>query len=161
MLAYLSLGSNLGDPVLNIDDAIQRLSSVEGIVVLRRSSMYRTEPQGFADQPWFVNNVVEIDTSLSPRELLSRLLELEHGFGRERTVKNGPRTLDIDIVSMGNLVVNEPDLQIPHPRMRERRFVLQPLAELSREFRHPVTNQSVTELLDTVLGQDVQSLNDL
>lgn len=161
MLAYLSLGSNLGDPVRNIDDAIQRLSPADGILVLRRSSMYRTEPQGFTDQPWFVNEVVEIDTSLSPRELLSRLLEVEHEFGRERTLKNGPRTLDIDILCMGDLVVNEPDLEIPHPRMRERRFVLQPLAELCPEFRHPVTNQSVTELLDTVLGQHVQSLNDL
>jgi 2-amino-4-hydroxy-6-hydroxymethyldihydropteridine diphosphokinase len=161
MIAYLSLGSNLGDSVRNIEGAIERLSSSSGIRVTKRSSMYRTAPLGMTDQPRFVNSAVEIDTTLSAHELLTRVLDIEREFGRERTVRNGPRTLDIDIVFYDDVLVKEPELEIPHPRMGGRRFVLQPLAELCPDFRHPVTQQSVRELLDTVSGQDVQTLNEL
>ena len=121
--------------------------AAEGIVVLRESPVYETEPVGYAPQRWFLNMVVEAETALFPLQLLSRTGKIEHGLGRVRTVPNGPRTIDIDILLFGNAVVRTARLEIPHPRLHERRFVLAPLADLAPDLHHPVTRQTVREML--------------
>jgi|SRR5271169_2116697 len=146
MRAYLSLGSNLGDRVSNIRRAIEFLRKA-GCEVRRVSSLYRTEPVDFRDQPWFVNCVVEINTGLSPRALLRCGLAYESLIGRRRTLPKGPRPIDIDILLYGNLIVRQAALQIPHPRLAERRFVLIPLKEIAPKLRHPETNKTVAEML--------------
>jgi 2-amino-4-hydroxy-6-hydroxymethyldihydropteridine diphosphokinase len=149
---YLSLGSNLGDRSANLSNAIERLSS-DDFRVLRASSVWETEPRDLPDQPWFLNQVVEAETSLFPLQLLQRLHRIERGLGRRRTTPKGPRIIDIDILLFGRAVVQAADLEIPHPRMTERRFVLEPLAELVPDLRHPVTRRTVRELLSGVAGQ--------
>ncbi len=149
---YLSLGSNLGDREAALRGAIERLP----IRVLRASSVYETEPQDVRDQPWFLNVVVEGETELLPKQLLARLQKLELELGRRRTLPKGPRTVDIDILLYGSAVVETAELTIPHPRMSERRFVLEPLAELAPELRHPVTHRTVREMLGAVQGQKVR-----
>lgn len=154
-IAYLSLGSNLGDREVHLHAALRKLPS--GQVILRRvSSVYETAPVDLTEQPDFLNLVAEVETALSPEELLAHVQGIERQLGRERTVAKGPRTVDIDILLCGNMVVNSADLQIPHPRMHLRRFVLEPLAELAPQFRHPVTGQTIAELLATVLNQTVR-----
>ena len=133
--AYLSLGSNLGDRARHLEEALDCLEAGE-VHVARRSSLYETEPLEFREQPWFLNMVAEVATPLSPHELLSRILEIARKLGRIRVTPKGPRTIDIDILLYGGLVVNTDELQIPHPRLAERRFVLEPLAELAPEFRY-------------------------
>jgi 2-amino-4-hydroxy-6-hydroxymethyldihydropteridine diphosphokinase len=151
---YLSLGSNLGDREANLRQARERFNASE-LHLLRESSIYETEPRDVPDQPWFLNQVVEVETSLLARELLQRLQSIESEMGRRRTAPKGPRLIDLDILLAGNAVVNTPDLEIPHPRLAERRFVLEPLAELSPELRHPRTGQTVREMLTRVTGQTV------
>jgi len=152
---YLSLGSNIGDREGNLRDAIKRLAAPD-LRVLRVSAVYETEPMEVTDQPWFLNLVVEAETTLFPVQLLSRIAKIERAMGRVRTRANGPRTLDIDILLYGNAVVRTRDLQIPHPRMAERRFVLAPLADLAPTLRHPVLGKSIKELLDGLSGQAVR-----
>jgi 2-amino-4-hydroxy-6-hydroxymethyldihydropteridine diphosphokinase len=156
---YLSLGSNSGDRDVMLARALERLPS-EDIRVVRASAVYETEPRDFSEQPWFLNQIVEIETSLFPRQLLSRLQKIELGLGRvrEREQWKGPRTIDIDILFYGNAIVSTPGLEIPHPRLTDRRFVLEPLAELAPEFRHPRTRQTVKELLATVSNQKVHKV---
>ena len=145
---YLSLGSNVGDREGNLRKAVERLAS-DDVRVLRRSRIYETEPVDYEDQAWFLNQVVEADTALFPMQLLTRIGRVEHELGRVRTRRNGPRTIDIDIVLYAAAVVNTPRLEIPHPRMAERRFVLVPLAELAPKLRHPVTHRSVHQMLES------------
>jgi 2-amino-4-hydroxy-6-hydroxymethyldihydropteridine diphosphokinase len=152
--AYLSLGSNLGDRAANLRQALEYLAIAGGEVV-RRSSIYETEPQELREQPWFLNQVVEIGTTLSAPELLARIGEIERDLGRQRMIAKGPRTIDIDILFYGEAIVDTPELQIPHPRLAERRFVLQPLAELAPDLRHPKTSRTVSEMLATIEGQTV------
>ena len=128
-----------------------------GLKVTRESSIFETEPQNFKNQPDFLNMVVEIETTLFPLQLLSRIQKIERELGRKRIVPKGPRTIDIDIVLFGNFVVDTPQLKIPHPRLEERRFVLEPLAQLAPELRHPVHRRSIRELLAAVRGQNVRS----
>lgn len=150
--AYLSLGSNLGDRRAHVEEALRRLQNSE--VILRRiSAAYETEPQDLPDQPWFLNLVAEIETSLEPLALLVHLRSVEASLGRERRVPKGPRTIDIDILLYGDLVLDCPELVLPHPRLAKRRFVLEPLAELAPDLRHPVLGQSVSELLGAVSDQ--------
>jgi 2-amino-4-hydroxy-6-hydroxymethyldihydropteridine diphosphokinase len=137
--AYVGLGSNLGDREGTLRAAIGRLRHLPETKVLRVSTLRRTEPVGPVDQPRFLNGAVELETALSARRLLGRLLELERTFGRDRAVvpAQGPRTLDLDLLLYGQDVIDEPGLEIPHPRLHERRFVLEPLAELDPSLEVP------------------------
>jgi len=143
---YLGLGSNLGDRAAQLEQAIAGLATA-GITPVRCSSFYATEPVGFAPQHWFLNAVVEAETELMPRQLLRATQGVERSLGRRRTVPSGPRTVDIDILLYGGTVVSMPDLEIPHPRMAERRFVLVPLREIAPTLHHPTLRRTVAELL--------------
>lgn len=143
--AYLSLGSNLGERSAYLEEAITRLQA-GGARVVRRSSTYETEPQDYLDQPRFLNMAVEVETDLSPRELLALIQEIEAGLERQRTIPKGPRTIDLDILFYGDVVMATEDLEIPHPRIAQRQFVLDPLNEIAPELRHPVTGKTVSEL---------------
>jgi 2-amino-4-hydroxy-6-hydroxymethyldihydropteridine diphosphokinase len=145
---YLSLGSNVGDREANLRKAVERLAS-DDVRVLRSSRIYETEPVDYQDQAWFLNQVVEAETALFPMQLLTRIGRVEHELGRVRTRRNGPRTIDIDILFYAAAIVNTPRLEIPHPRISERRFVLAPLAELVPDLRHPVTHRSVRQMLES------------
>ena len=118
-----------------------------GVDVKRVSSVYETEPVGFRAQPWFLNTVVEAETALFPLQLLDRIQDIEIRMGRRRLLHQGPRTIDIDILLYGNFRIEAARLTVPHPRMAERRFVLEPLAELSPDLRHPVNHLAIRELL--------------
>jgi 2-amino-4-hydroxy-6-hydroxymethyldihydropteridine diphosphokinase len=152
---YLSLGSNVGDREEMLRAALRLLES-PGLHVVRVSPVYETEPQDFKKQPWFLNLVAEIQTGLFPMQLLTRVRRIERELGRKRTVDKGPRSIDIDILLYGESVIDSEDLVVPHPRMTERRFVLQPLADLAPDLRHPVLRRSVKELLAAVSGQAVR-----
>jgi 2-amino-4-hydroxy-6-hydroxymethyldihydropteridine diphosphokinase len=153
--AYLSLGSNLGDRAGNLRRAVELLASPD-ILIMRTSSLYETEPQDLHQQPWFLNQVVEIETRYFPMQLLGRIQSIEREMGRRRTVAKGPRVIDIDIILFGNFIIETPRLQVPHPRMPARRFVLEPLAELVPELRHPITRRTVGEMLRATMGQVVK-----
>jgi len=135
--AYLSLGSNLGDRGANIRAALQRLAAQSGIQIVAVSSMYLTEPTDFTDQPDFVNAVVQIETTLSPQEVLEVAKGIERQMGRLETRKWGPRIIDVDILLFDDLIVDMPDLKIPHPRMMRRAFVIIPLAEIAPQLMLP------------------------
>jgi 2-amino-4-hydroxy-6-hydroxymethyldihydropteridine diphosphokinase len=143
--AFLSLGSNLGDRAALLNEALDRLETA-GIRVVRRSSIHETEPQDYLDQPRFLNMAIEVETDLTPRELLAAIQKIETEMGRQRTIPKGPRTIDIDILFYANQVIATPALEIPHPRLTERNFVLDPLQEIAPDLRHPVTGKTVREL---------------
>ena len=130
MRCYIGIGSNLGDRQKYIESAIQGLKETKGIEVRKVSSIYETDPEGGPVQGKYLNGAIEIETELGPRELLTRLLNIETLLGRKRTVKNGPRTIDLDILLFGDQKIDEPDLKIPHPRMCGREFVMKPLKEI-------------------------------
>ena len=153
-VAYLSLGSNIGDREAHLREAIRQLGTTGKVSAL--SSFYETEPVEFTQQSLFLNCAVRLETSLAASDLMSRLLEIERELGRERVLKKGPRTIDIDILLFGDLVVNSAELTIPHPAMAERRFVLEPLAEIAPGVVHPVLKKTVRELLaELPAGQNV------
>lgn len=155
--AYLSLGSNLGDRERNLRDALGLLAGPR-LRVLRVSSFYETAPLELRDQPWFLNAVAEVETDLFPKQLLARVQKIERELGRKRIVPKGPRTIDIDILLYGVAVIDAEELQVPHTRLAERRFVLEPLAELAPDLRHPVTRRTVAEMLHAVAGQQVRKV---
>ena len=160
-LAYLSLGSNLslssnlvssnllksnlGGREAQLREAQTRLSAAGRIAAA--SSLYETEPVEYTEQPWFLNCAVLLETTLSPQELMSAILNIEEQMGRRRLVKKGPRSIDIDILLFGAVVLKSDALTIPHPEMHRRRFVLEPLAEIAPEVVHPVLHKSIRELL--------------
>ena len=150
---YLSLGSNLGNREANLKSAIQRLEQFGQVVAV--SSFYETEPVEFTDQPWFLNCAVALETEKTPQQLLRAVLAVEEEMGRRRTQNKGPRTIDIDILLFGALIVDIQGLTIPHPAMHERRFVLEPLAEIAPEVRHPVLGKTAGDLRDTLPGGPV------
>jgi len=156
---YLSLGSNLGDRYADLRAAIERLGEAGAIRSV--SGFYETEPVELRDQPWFLNCVVALETSDSPEALLQRALAIEHEMGRVRMKEKGPRSIDIDILLFGDRVVEEQErgLKIPHPAMHQRRFVLEPLAEIAPEALHPLLRKTARELLaDLPAGQVVRLL---
>jgi 2-amino-4-hydroxy-6-hydroxymethyldihydropteridine diphosphokinase len=134
---YIGLGSNLGDREATIRAALARLGGEDDIRVVRVSSLRETDPVGYADQPRFLNGAAELDTDLAPRELLDRMLAVERQLGRVRGRRYGPRTVDLDVLLYGDEMIDEPGLVVPHPRLVERRFVLEPLAELDPELVVP------------------------
>ena len=156
-LVYIALGSNLGDRAENLRLAREQIHAPD-LRVLRASSIYETAPRDVENQPWFLNQVLECETDLFPRQLLGRLQKIERAMGRKRTMAKGPREIDLDILLFGNAVVKAPELEIPHPRMMERRFVLEPLAELVPEKRHPGTRRTMREMLAGVMDQTVRKI---
>ncbi len=159
MTIYLSLGSNVGDRGANLGEAIARLAP--SVRVLRVSPIYETEPVDYADQGWFLNLALEAVTGLAPHALLAHTAAIERAMGRQRAIPKGPRTIDIDILFYGDAVVDTPELEIPHPRMAKRRFVLQPLADLAPEVRHPLTGQTVRKMLEAAPEQELRLFADL
>jgi len=159
--AFVGLGANLGHPVETLSEAILALGRIEGVSQLSASSLYRTAPvgPGTEGQPDYFNAVVSLQTSLSPRALLDALFELETRFGRERSVRNAARTLDLDLLLYDELVLDEAGLQLPHPRMTERAFVLFPLAELAPEALIPGLGRA-SELVQRVQDQGIEKLRD-
>lgn len=155
--AYLSLGSNLGDRNAMLEEALARLSSSGRLTVVKRSSVYETEPVGFADQLWFYNLAAEVDTALSPEELLQLTKEVEQEMMRTREIRWGPRTIDIDIVLYEDVKLATDRLTIPHPEMTRRRFVLEPLHEVAPDLVLP-DGRRVEQLLEDVRGQDVRKV---
>jgi 2-amino-4-hydroxy-6-hydroxymethyldihydropteridine diphosphokinase len=141
--AYVGLGSNLGDRTQTLLDALDALSAEDGVEVVGVSSLIETDPVGFVDQPRFVNGVAALDTTLTAQELMALLLDVEQRFGRTREAvpAQGPRTLDLDLLLYGDTELDEPGLQVPHPRLHERAFVLEPLAELAPGLRIPGRGQ--------------------
>jgi 2-amino-4-hydroxy-6-hydroxymethyldihydropteridine diphosphokinase len=150
--AYIGLGANLGDREETIRRAVERLGGEQGIEIVGISRLRETDPVGYADQPRFLNGALAVDTDLSPRDLLARLLAVERELGRVREagLRYGPRTIDLDLLLYGDRVVNEPGLTVPHPRLAERRFVLEPLHELDPGLRLP-DGHAVQELLRSQL----------
>lgn len=141
---YIGLGSNLGDKGENLKKAVDLLK--EKCKILKSSSLYETEPVGYKEQGWFLNCAIEIKTNLNPQELLEFLLLIEKRLGRVRAIKNGPRTIDLDILFYDNKIINENNLIVPHPRLHERAFVLEPLNEICPNFVHPVLKKSINKL---------------
>ena len=157
-IAFLSLGSNIGDRVANLKTAIERIGSLGEVIAT--SSIYETEPVEFLAQPWFLNCIVKLDTEKMPKQLLAGILTIEKEMRRHRQQKKGPRTIDIDILLFGNSVVETQGLTIPHPSMHERRFVLEPMSEIAPEVRHPVLKKRMRELLEALpAGQIVKRLS--
>ncbi len=147
-VVYLSLGSNLGDREANLQDAIRRLAALGEVLAV--SSFYETEPVDFTRQPWFLNCAVALATEKMPRQFLAALQGVEKAMGRQRTQPKGPRVIDLDIVLFGNSIVDTAGLTIPHPSLHQRRFVLEPLAEIAPEQRHPVFKRTIRELRDAL-----------
>ena len=158
-MAYLSLGSNIGDRAANLREAIARLQTQGRVVSV--SSFYETEPVEFTDQAWFLNCAVALETSDTATQLLAAILRIETEMGRQRIQPKGPRIIDIDILLFetiaGSEILDSPELTLPHPAMHERRFVLQSLAEIAPGMQNPVLGKTVQELLDALpAGQTVR-----
>lgn len=156
-IVHLALGSNLGDRRVHLDLAVQRLRAEPGIQVVQVSSYYESDPRGneYANQPKFLNAAAVISTDRAPLTLLRLLMNIEHDLGRVRTLPNAPRTVDLDLLLYETLVMDEPELTLPHPRMHERAFVLMPLAEIADDAVHPVFHRTVAELLAEIPTDDV------
>ena len=156
-VVYLSLGSNVGDRPENLKVALEKLGQLGKVVAV--SSFYETEPVETSPQPWFLYCAVKLDTEKMPRQLIAAILAMEQEMGRQRRQPKAPRTIDIDILLFGSSIVELPSLTVPHSRMHERRFVLEPLAEIAPDARHPVFKRTMRELRDALpAGQLVKKL---
>ena len=145
--AAIALGSNLGESLSTLEDSLKALTQTPGITLVSHSSWYTTKPVGGPPQPDYVNGCALLKVELEPHKLLEILLEIEQQFGRERKERWGPRTLDLDLILYDDLILDTPNLQIPHPRMRERAFVLMPLAEIAPNWIEPVSGKTIKQLL--------------
>ena len=154
---YLGLGSNIGDRQEHLRRALEELQAPE-LRIVRLSPLYETEPVEYTQQPWFMNQVAEAETELFPMQLLGRVGRVERAMGRVRGIPKGPRVIDIDILFFGRAVVRTTKLEIPHPRIADRRFVLAPLADLAPDLRHPVTRKTVREMLEAAAPHKVHRL---
>lgn len=151
----------MGNREANLNSACDALSRTH-VAITKRSSLYQTAPQDVIDQPWFINLVVEARTDQSAQELLENIRHIERELGRDRSaaaVPKGPRLIDIDILLFGHAVIQSPELTVPHPRMLQRRFVLEPLLEIAADLRHPRTNRPLRDYLDPVQNQRVRKLD--
>ncbi len=157
-IAFLGLGSNLGDKLKNIKTSLELISSHEEITILSVSSIYKTPPVGFEEQDFFLNAVIKISTNLSPFELLKFIQLIEKKLGRKRIFKWGPRTIDIDILVYNDWIINRNNLQVPHPLMHERGFVLIPFNEIESSLIHPTLNMSIATLLSNLNLNDVRGI---
>jgi 2-amino-4-hydroxy-6-hydroxymethyldihydropteridine diphosphokinase len=154
-VAYLSLGSNVGAREAQLHEAISRLGVIGRVIA--SSSFYETEPVEFTQQPWFLNCAVALETSQTPEQLMASILRIEEEMGRRRVQKKGPRAIDIDILLFGNSIIDSAELTIPHPAMHQRRFVLEPLAEIAPAVHYPALKKTIRELLDALpVGQAVK-----
>ena len=154
-LVYLSLGSNIGDRQNHLREAVAKLETLGRVISV--SSFYETEPVEFTEQAWFLNCAVALQTTKAPEQLLALILQLEQQMGRQRLQKKGPRAIDIDILLFADVVIDSPELTIPHPALQQRRFVLEPLAEIAPEAQHPILRKTIRELLDDLpAGQIVR-----
>ena len=149
-IVYLGIGSNLGDRRINIEQALEFLKKIKDLEVSKVSSLYETEPAGGPGQGKFLNGVLKIETSLLPLELLEKLKGIEKKLGRNKGVSNGPRPIDLDILFYDDVVIRGKELEIPHPRLHQRFFVLKPLAEIAPELIHPVLNKQAGQLLTEI-----------
>ena len=145
MIVYLALGSNIGTREKYLKGAVEKIA--EQSELLAHSSLYETEPVGYENQGWFLNAVIKIQTSLSAQKLLQFLLAIEEKLERTRTIKNGPRTIDLDILFYGTEIIEKDDLKIPHPRLQNRAFVLTPLNEIAPRLIHPGLQQTICDIL--------------
>ena len=151
---FIGAGANLGEPVRRIREALDELEKSPGVKLSGVSSLYRTQPMGPVEQPPFVNAVFLLEYGMSAQSLLALLLEIEQKMGRVREERWGPRVIDLDLLFYGEDIIEEPGLEVPHPRLHERRFVLAPLAEIAPDFVHPVIDKSVSELLSGLPAGD-------
>jgi 2-amino-4-hydroxy-6-hydroxymethyldihydropteridine diphosphokinase len=152
---YLSLGSNLGDREAHLKDALARLDALGQVI--QHSALCETEPVEFTDQPWFLNLAAALETSNTPQQLISAIVQIELDLGRQRLQPKGPRAIDIDILLFGDRIIDSPQLTIPHPAMQQRRFVLEPLAEIAPDLQHPLLKKTIRELRDELPpGQEVK-----
>ncbi len=149
-IAYIGVGSNLGDRLHQCEEAISEILKVDRNKLLAKSSFFNTEPLGYLHQNWFVNGVIKIETDLEALDLLQSLKSTERQLGRLETFRWGPRTIDLDILFFDEACIETPELRVPHPRLQERRFVLVPLAEIDSNFLHPVFKKTIRELLDEI-----------
>jgi len=152
--AYIGFGSNLGDRLNNCRNAIEALAALPSCSLLKTSSFYETSPVGLVEQPAFINGVVLLETGEDAHWLLRQILNIEKTFGRIRTLKWGPRSIDLDLLFFDDQVINTPELSVPHPFLHERRFVLQPLNEVAPNFYHPCLEKSVADLLHNLKDGD-------
>ena len=156
-LAYVGLGSNLQDPRRQVERAFEELDALPHTRLVKRSSLYRSAPIGHADQPDFINAVAQLETGLPAERLLAELQQVEQRHGRARSFANAPRTLDLDILLFGSLVVNSPALTVPHPRMHERKFVLEPLYEVAPHASIPGVG-TVKDCVEKTKGQEAERI---
>jgi 2-amino-4-hydroxy-6-hydroxymethyldihydropteridine diphosphokinase len=146
-IAYIGMSSNLGDKINNCRKALKEIESENGIMVLKRSSLYKSEPVGYKNQDWFINLVIKIKTSLIPIDLLKIINNIENKLKRVRIIRWGPRTIDLDILLYNNDIIELPELRIPHPLLHKRRFVLLPFSEIDPDIVHPLLNKKISEIL--------------
>jgi 2-amino-4-hydroxy-6-hydroxymethyldihydropteridine diphosphokinase len=158
--AFIGIGSNLGDKLANCLRAIELIRGIPGCFLIAGSDLYRTEPVGVEKQDWYVNAVISLSASISAQDLLSSLMGIEERMGRVRTRKWAPRTIDLDILLFGQDIINDKDLEIPHPFMHLRRFVLVPMVQLAPDLIHPVLGKTMSELLEDLSdeGQAVMEM---
>lgn len=141
---YIGLGSNIGNRKKNLEIALKEIAKIS--VIKNQSKIHETEPVEYKNQNKFLNIAIEIDTKLSPHELLKKLQEIEQKMGRTKDVEKGPRVIDLDILLYNNEIINKPTLKIPHPSMHQRSFVLDPLSEIAPQIKHPALNKTINEL---------------